>query len=101
MWEGQLEDKEVPHPDGNLFDPVAGDPGVDGRFTGRVKPTMTEFWTSRQRDIFLGTVATAIAGATLAAAAAPMLAGAALLGAMDRARQARTRPLRIFPSVER
>ncbi len=101
MWEGQLEDKEVAHPDGNLFDPVAGDPGVDGRFTGRVKPTMTEFWTSRQRDIFLGTVATGIAGATLAAAAAPMLAGAALLGAMDRVRQARTSPFRIFPSVER
>ncbi len=82
MWDGQLEDKPVANPQGNLFEPIPGERGIDGRFTDRVKQTRTEFWTSRQRDVFYGTIATGVAGATLMAIAAPMLAGAAFLGAM-------------------
>ena len=83
MWDGQLEDKPVANPGGNLFEPVPGDPGVDGRFTDRVKPTETEFWTTRTRDVFHGTLA--VAG--LAALAGPMLVGVGILGAIDRMRR--------------
>ena len=96
MWEGQLEDKPVANPDGNLFEPVAGDPGIDGRFTDQVKPTTNEFWTSRTRDVFYGAVATGIAAASLLATASPMLAGAGLLGAANGVRRAGTLRRRIL-----
>ncbi len=86
MWEGQLEDRPVSHPDGNLFEPIPGERGVDGRFSDRVRHTRTEFWTSRQRDVFYGAIATGLAGASLAAAAGPILLGSALLAVLPKPR---------------
>ena len=77
MWDSQLEDHEAPTtPDGNLFTPVDGDPGIDGRFADRVKTTQREFWTSRQRDTALaGLVGLGVLGITSMAAPAMVLAG--------------------------
>jgi NAD(P)-dependent dehydrogenase (short-subunit alcohol dehydrogenase family) len=79
MWDGQLEDFPPAHPEGNLFEPVPGNPGIDGRFTDRSKTIRTEFWTSRQRDVFYGT----LASVALLGMSAPLLMGAAVLKAMD------------------
>ncbi len=77
MWDSQLEEHEAPKvPEGNLFIPVGGDPGVDGRFADRVKSTRREFWTSRQRDTALaGLVGLGVLGVTALAAPAIMVAG--------------------------
>ena len=82
MWDGQLEDFLPAHPNGNLFEPVAGDPGIDGRFSDRSKVTRSEFWTSRQRDVFYGT----LASVALLGMSGPLLMGAAVLKVMERAR---------------
>ena len=50
LWDTQLRPGPPLHPDGNLFEPAPGDPGIDGPFSDRVKPTRTEFFTSRARD---------------------------------------------------
>ena len=77
MWDGQLQGDEVPAvPEGNLFEPVPGDPGIDGRFGDRTKTTQTEFWTSRNRDAALaGVVGLGVLGVATLAAPAVMLAG--------------------------
>lgn len=81
MWDAQLQAGETPSvPEGNLFAPVPGDPGIDGRFTDRVKSTRREFWTSRDRDAALAGLAGfgALGVATLAGPAillAGLLAG--------------------------
>ncbi len=77
MWDAQLQDGEVPTtPEGNLFQPVGGDPGIDGRFGDTVKSTRTEFWTSRSRDALLaGLLGAGVLGAASLAAPAVMLAG--------------------------
>ncbi len=77
MWSAQLVDQEAPTtPEGNLFAPVPGDPGIDGRFAERVKSTRREFWTSRQRDTALaGMVGLGVLGVTTLAAPAVLLAG--------------------------
>ncbi|MFC0409147.1 SDR family oxidoreductase [Roseomonas elaeocarpi] len=73
MWDAQLESGPPPLPEGNLFEPNPGDPGVDGPFTDRVKPARAEFVTSRARDAaVLGVATLALLG--LAAVAAPVLA---------------------------
>ncbi len=84
MWEGQLEDKPVERPEGNLFEPIAGEAGVDRRFTSRVKTSRREYWTSRQREVVVGAIATGIVGAGLVTVGGPLLMGAALLRAMPR-----------------
>ena len=49
---------------GNLDEPAAGPAAIDGRFTDRVKPTRSQFYTSRQRDFLkLGGLAALGAGA--------------------------------------
>ncbi|MCW6510063.1 SDR family oxidoreductase [Lichenifustis flavocetrariae] len=50
MWEPQLRPGPPSMPDGNLFEPGLGDPGIDGPFSDRVNPTRKEFFTSRARD---------------------------------------------------
>ncbi|MCK8787972.1 SDR family oxidoreductase [Roseomonas sp. NAR14] len=78
MWEAQLGDRPPPHPEGNLFAPVPGDPGVDGRFGQRVKPTRTEYWTSRHRDAAVaGAAALGLLGLAALAAPVRLLAGLA------------------------
>ncbi|MDX7952392.1 SDR family oxidoreductase [Lichenihabitans sp. Uapishka_5] len=67
MWEAQLRDGPPSMPEGNLFEAPMGDPGIDGPFADRVKPTTQEFFTSRTRDV-------AVAGLT-------GLAGLVALGA--------------------
>jgi NAD(P)-dependent dehydrogenase (short-subunit alcohol dehydrogenase family) len=82
-WESQLTDAPAPDKAGNLFDPVPGDVGIDGRFGARTKTTRSEFWTSRERDLL-------VAG----------LAGATILGFAGLAALARTRrrlPRRLLP----
>ena len=56
MWDAQLRDKPPAMPEGNLFEPGLGDPGIDGPFGDRVKPTRQEFFTSRTRDAALAGV---------------------------------------------
>ena len=83
MWDAQLDEFPPAHPDGNLFEPVAGDPGIDGRFSDRSKVTRTEFWTSRQRDVVYGT----LASMALLGISGPLLMGAAVLKTVDRMRK--------------
>ncbi|WP_336491505.1 SDR family oxidoreductase [Methylobacterium nigriterrae] len=62
-WESQLEDEPAPDRAGNLFEPVPGAVGIDGRFGERTKHTRSEFWTSRERDLLvLGLTGAAILG---------------------------------------
>ncbi|MER2267700.1 SDR family oxidoreductase [Methylobacterium oxalidis] len=70
-WESQLEEEPVPDRAGNLFEPVPGVVGSEGRFGDRMKRTRSEFWTSRERDLLvLGLAGVATLGfAGLAAAA--------------------------------
>ncbi len=77
MWKAQLQGDEAPTvPEGNLFAPVAGDPGIDGRFGDRTKPTQGEFWTSRNRDAALaGVVGLGVLGVATLAAPAVLMAG--------------------------
>ena len=77
MWDAQLQDGAAPTtPEGNLFAPVAGDPGIDGRFSDRVKSTQREFWTSRQRDTAVaGMIGLGVLGVTTLAAPAVLMAG--------------------------
>lgn len=94
MWDAQLQGDEVPAtPEGNLFAPVPGDPGIDGRFGDRVKATQSEFWTSRNRDVALaGVVGLGVLGVATLAAPAVMLAG--LLSRFPPARP------RVLPAVQ-
>jgi hypothetical protein len=55
-WELQLGKPMKPN-EGNLFKPATGPALVDGPFPERMQPTMTEFWTSRQRDAVMGGLA--------------------------------------------
>jgi hypothetical protein len=57
MWEAQLRPTPPVMPEGNLFEPGMGDPGIDGPFADRVKTTRQEFFTSRIRDTTLSGVA--------------------------------------------
>lgn len=50
MWEAQLRDEPPSMPEGNLFQPNEGDPGIDGPFGDRVEPSRSEFFTSKPRD---------------------------------------------------
>lgn len=61
MWEAQLRDQPPAMPEGNLFEPGLGDPGIDGPFGDRVKATRQEFFTSRTRDTMLAS-ASGVAG---------------------------------------
>ena len=55
MWEAQLGDGPAPgDAGGNLFDVDNADPGIDGPFSDRVKPTRNEFLSSRTRDGVVG-----------------------------------------------
>jgi short-subunit dehydrogenase len=65
----------IPERSGNLDELVAGPAAIDGRWTDRVLPTRTEFFTSRQRDAFL------------MAAAGGMVALSALLPRLGRFRR--------------
>ena len=57
MWDAQFRPGLPLRPNGNLFDADSEDPGVDGPFLDRVKPTRQEFITSRGRDaVALGAV---------------------------------------------
>jgi NAD(P)-dependent dehydrogenase (short-subunit alcohol dehydrogenase family) len=71
MWDAQLDPERKPRdPEGNLFKPSSGDPGVDGPFLDRVKPARAEFVTSRARNLVtLGLGALGLVG--LAALVAP------------------------------
>jgi NAD(P)-dependent dehydrogenase (short-subunit alcohol dehydrogenase family) len=77
MWDAQLDPSRLPtDPEGNLFKPGKGDPGVDGPFVDRVKPARGEFVTSQARDaLALGIAAIGLIG--LVALAAPVAALAA------------------------
>jgi NAD(P)-dependent dehydrogenase (short-subunit alcohol dehydrogenase family) len=57
MWPAQLSDQTIPEVDGNLYEPVPGDVGIDGRFTARAKTSRGEFCTSRTRDLLVGGLA--------------------------------------------
>ena len=71
MWEAQLTDETAPDKAGNLYDPVPGDVGIDGRFSERTKTSRGEFWTSRERDfLMMGVAGLAVAGLAGAAALA-------------------------------
>ncbi|KAA2213475.1 SDR family oxidoreductase [Teichococcus oryzae] len=74
MWSAQLDPSQPPpDPDGNLFEPRPGDPGIDGPFTDRVKPARQEYFTSRARDAVVAT-AVGLGLVGLAALAVPALA---------------------------
>ncbi|MFC3127387.1 SDR family oxidoreductase [Pseudoroseomonas globiformis] len=85
MWEGQLDQNRAPaEPEGNLFQPINNDPGIDGPFGDRVKAVRHEAVTSRLRDsLAIGVAALGLLGA-LTLMAAPVLAGKALGLARDR-----------------
>jgi NAD(P)-dependent dehydrogenase (short-subunit alcohol dehydrogenase family) len=72
MWDAQMDPSQPPpDPEGNLFQPSPGDPGVDGPFTDRVKPARQEFFTSRTRDaLTLGVAAVGLIGVAAATALA-------------------------------
>ncbi|KQP83341.1 SDR family oxidoreductase [Methylobacterium sp. Leaf117] len=53
MWSAQLTDEPAPDKAGNLFAPVPGDVGIDGRFSDRTKATRSAYWTSRDRDLLV------------------------------------------------
>ena len=57
MWSAQLSDETIPEMKGNLFEPVPGPVGIDGRFSGRTKASRSEFVTSRTRDLVVGGLA--------------------------------------------
>lgn len=57
MWTAQLSDQTIPEMDGNLYEPVPGPVGIDGRFSGRTKASRGEFVTSRTRDLVVGGLA--------------------------------------------
>jgi hypothetical protein len=66
-WKGQHtnEDKPVDSPD-NLFEPLPGDRGARGRFSG--KSRATTLWTSlRLRRILLGTAVVGVGLASMGA----------------------------------
>ncbi|MCJ2091779.1 SDR family oxidoreductase [Methylobacterium sp. J-072] len=81
MWSAQLSDTTIPDMQGNLYDPVPGEVGIDGRFTDRMKTTRGEFVTSRTRDLAVGGLAgLALLGLAAAAVAATRPRRAALRG---------------------
>jgi hypothetical protein len=53
MWSAQLTDAPAPDKAGNLFAPVPGLVGIDGRFKDRTKRTRKAYWTSRDRDLLV------------------------------------------------
>ncbi|MBE7243976.1 MAG: SDR family oxidoreductase [Actinomycetospora chiangmaiensis] len=57
MWSAQLSDETIPEMAGNLYEPMPGNVGVDGRFSARTKASRGEFVTSRTRDILVGGLA--------------------------------------------
>ncbi|MBE7204446.1 MAG: SDR family oxidoreductase [Parafilimonas terrae] len=57
MWSAQLSDETIPEMKGNLYEPVPGPVGIDGRFSGRTKSSRGEFVTSRTRDLVVGGLA--------------------------------------------
>ncbi|WP_457106151.1 SDR family oxidoreductase [Methylobacterium sp. P5_C11] len=79
MWSAQLSDETISAMDGNLYDPVPGPVGIDGRFSGRTKASRTEFVTSRTRDLVVGGLAglalIGLAGTVHAARSARRLPG--------------------------
>jgi NAD(P)-dependent dehydrogenase (short-subunit alcohol dehydrogenase family) len=78
MWDAQLDPARTPRdPEGNLFKPSIGDPGVDGPFLERVNPARGEFVTSRARNVLtLGLAALGLVG--LAALMAPAAVAASV-----------------------
>ena len=93
MWDAQLDGEAPATPQGNLYDPVPGDPGIDGRFGDKVKSTRTEFWTSRNRDALLaGLLGAGALGAATLAAPPVMLAGM-LAGMLARPRMRKRVPV--------
>jgi hypothetical protein len=79
MWSAQLSDTTIPEMQGNLYDPVPGEVGIDGRFNDRMKSTRGEFVTSRTRDLAVGGLAgLALLGLAAAAVAATRPRRAAL-----------------------
>ncbi|MCJ2057575.1 SDR family oxidoreductase [Methylobacterium sp. J-048] len=81
MWSAQLSDTTIPDMTGNLYDPVPGEVGIDGRFIDRMKLTRGEFVTSRTRDAVVGGLAAlALLGLAGAAVAATRPRRAALRG---------------------
>ena len=87
MWEAQLESRPPQQPAGNLFEPISGEKGIDGRFTDRVKPARQEFWTSRQRDVVFGALATGAMGLGVLTMGGPLLAGLALMRVLPKSRR--------------
>jgi NAD(P)-dependent dehydrogenase (short-subunit alcohol dehydrogenase family) len=64
-WSGQLSDGPPPNPEGNLFEPVPGEVGIDGPKTDEAIDHSHELVTSRGRDAaVLGTSALALTGLT-------------------------------------
>lgn len=57
MWSAQLTDEPAADKSGNLFEPVPGDVGIDGRFGARTKATRSEFWTTCDRDVLFAGLA--------------------------------------------
>ena len=75
MWEAQLGDGPAPgDAAGNLFNVDNADPGIDGPFSNRVKPTRNEFLSSRTRDGVVGIVGVLAAIGVLSLAAPLALA---------------------------
>lgn len=65
-YDGQLTSERITgNPEGNLFAPVEGDFAAHGRFSARAKKRSSEWWFATHRG--------AVAGATLAIAAAALL----------------------------
>ena len=63
-WKGQFDDGPPPHPEGNLFEPVVGDFGIDGPKVDEAIDHDGELATSRGRDLAVaGTAALAATGA--------------------------------------
>jgi NAD(P)-dependent dehydrogenase (short-subunit alcohol dehydrogenase family) len=81
MWPAQLSDETIPEMAGNLYEPVPGPVGIDGRFSARTKASRGEFVTSRTRDLVVGGLAglalIGLAGTIHAARSARRLPGRA------------------------
>ena len=69
-YAGQLTDDPVdPQHADNLFAPVSGDPGTNGRFDERASTASTQLWATKHRSALIGV------GLTIAAFGATMLLG--------------------------
>ncbi len=73
MYDAQLNAAPPPRPDGSLFEADEDDPGIDGSYEDRVKPSRQEFVTSRGRDALAAGLGVAVTLGVSALALLPAL----------------------------